>query len=267
VVGTKYTLRLNSSDTLNANLGGNSRKSMLRSVEGSLKRLNTDYIDLLYLHMWDFTTPVEEVLQSVTHLIQQGKVLYFAFSDTPAWVISYAVAKAESHGWARPVAVQIPYSLMDRAVERDVLPAARGLDLAVLPWGMLEGGALTGKYKDSTEQRRHDSANEAAIRAGEKVVALAAEIGRSPAQVAINWVRQQPGTMIPILGCRKVAQIEDNLRCLDFQLTDTQLESLNAVADFRPGFPLEFLRDSGVLDLVFGDTFARLDNHRDFLSK
>ena len=225
VVATKYTLRVQTGLQTDANLGGNSRRSLVRSVEKSLKRLNTDYIDLLYLHMWDYTTPVEEVLQTAQHLMIAGKILYFAFSDTPAWVVASALAKAEAHGWPKPVGIQIPWSIRDRGVEREVLPMARANDLAVLPWGLLEGGTLTGKYSApaADEPRRESSASEAELAAGAAVVRLAGELGRSPAQVAINWVRQQPGNIIPILGARSVKQLQDNLGCLDFRLTDEHM--------------------------------------------
>jgi aryl-alcohol dehydrogenase-like predicted oxidoreductase len=263
VVATKYTLRLTTGNANDANLGGNSRKSMHRSVENSLQRLKTDYIDLLYLHMWDYFTPVEEVLRGVDDLIRAGKVLYFAFSDTPAWVISYAIAKAEDFGWSRPLGIQIPYSLVDRDVERDLLPMAREHDLAILPWGMLESGTLTGKYSTkSDEPRRESGVSERVLAAGESVVKLAQEIGRTPAQVAINWVRQQPGNVIPILGCRSEKQIEDNLGCLDFRLTDEQMAELSKIADFKVGFPASFLHSTHVRGLIFGETFALLDNHR-----
>ena len=263
VVATKYTLRLRPDDPQDANLGGNSRKSMLRSVEGSLRRLGSEYIDLLYLHMWDFTTPVEEVLQAATHLIASGKVLYFAFSDTPAWVVSAAIASARGHGWPAPVAIQVPYSLFDRSVERDVLPMARACDLAVLAWGVLESGVLTGKHdSEPAGPRRQSSATEAERAAGAAAARVAKEIGRSPAQVAVNWVRQQRGNLIPILGCRTLAQLEDNLGCLDFTLTGEDIAGLGAVSDFRMGFPNSFLLSDPVRQLIFGDTFADLDSER-----
>lgn len=263
VVATKYTLRLTTGNARDVNLGGNSRKSMHRSVENSLRCLDTDYLDLLYLHMWDYMTPVEEVLRGADDLIRAGKVLYFAFSDTPAWIVASAIAKAEDYGWSRPVAMQIPYSLRDRAVEREVLPMARTHDLAILPWGLLEGGVLTGKYsKAGNEPRREANVSEAELAAGEAVVQLARTLDRTPAQVAINWVRQQPGVVIPILGCRTVAQLQDNLGCLDFQLSDEQLTALSRVADFKQGFPNSFLHSDHVRNLIFGDTFAQIDNHR-----
>jgi aryl-alcohol dehydrogenase-like predicted oxidoreductase len=260
VVATKYTLRLKSGDAKNANLGGNSRKSMLRSVENSLRRLNTDYVDLIYLHMWDFTTPVDEVLLGVDALVRAGKVLYFAFSDTPAWVVSYAIARAEAHGWPQPVAMQAPHSLLDRGVERDLWPMARQHGLAMLPWGMLEGGVLTGKYSQASDgPRRQSSADAKEIAAGEAVVAVAKEIGRTPSQVAIAWVRQQPGNVIPILGCRTTAQLRDNFGCLDFKLSDEHMQRLSSTGNFQMGFPNSFLHSDHVRGLIFGETFALID--------
>lgn len=257
VVATKYTL---TEDRKNLNAGGNQRKNMRRSVEASLKRLQTDYIDLLYLHMWDFTTAPEEVLRSVDDLIRQGKVLHFAFSDTPAWVISYAIAKADDFGWSRPSAVQAPYSMLDRAIERELIPMAKYQDMAILPWGVLEAGVLTGKYSDpnNTDPKRNEAASASEIAAGEAVMALAKELDRSPAQVALNWVRQQHPSVIPILGCRKVSHLQDNLGCLDFMLTAEQINSLSALANFKPQFPMGFLLSEGVKSLAFGDLADKL---------
>ena len=259
VLATKYTLRVGRGSVSDPNWGGNSRKSMVRAVEASLKRLNTDYLDLLYLHMWDFMTPVEEVLRSVHHLVASGKVLYFAFSDTPAWVVSYALAKATDFGWEVPVGLQIPYSLLDRAVERAELPMAREHGLSILPWGMLESGVLTGKYSHpSDEPRRESKVGERELKMGEAVARIARDMGRSPAQVAINWVRQQPGNIIPILGCRTLAQLQDNFCCLEFQLTSEQMDELSQLADFKMGFPLSFLKSNHVGNLIFGETLELL---------
>ncbi len=266
VIATKYTLQMATGNRHDPNLGGNSRKSMIQTVEGSLERLDTDYIDLLYLHMWDFTTPVEEILRAADDLVRAGKVLYFAFSDSPAWVVSQAIAIAELRGWTRPVGFQFPYSLLGRSVEREVMPMCRSMDVAMMPWGLLSGGALTGKYNkddaETTNGRRSGSASEKELRMAETLIALAEEIGRTPSQVAINWVRQQPGIVIPILGARTVAQIEDNLGVLDFTLTDEQMKRLADATDFRMEFPMSFLTSDNVRDLVFGETFDKLDNHR-----
>jgi aryl-alcohol dehydrogenase-like predicted oxidoreductase len=132
---------------------------------------------------------------------------------------------------------------------------AREHGLAILPWGLLESGVLTGKYSQaSDEPRRESKVGERELKMGEAVAAVALEIGCSPAQVAINWVRQQPGNIIPILGCRTLAQLEDNLGALDFELTESQIEELNKLADFKIGFPLGFLKSDHVGNMIFGDT-------------
>lgn len=264
VVATKYTLRMNNGNEHNFNEGGNSRKSMIRSVEASLKRLNTDYIDLLYLHMWDFTTPVEEVLRGMDDLVSQEKVMYVAFSDTPAWVTAHAVATAERYGWPRPVATQLPYSMVDRSPERAEIPMAKALDLSVTAWGLLSGGALTGKYNEENDDpKRYEGVGEITRGRAQAVMEIAAEIGRSPAQVAIQWVRQSAAHVIPILGARTVAQIEDNLGVLEFELTAAQIDKLSGVAEFKVDFPLSFLTNDHVRGLIFGETFAKIDNHRE----
>src|SRR5918992_4654469 len=183
VLATKYTLTARREDP---NAGGNHRKNMVQTLEGSLRRLNTDYVDLLWLHMWDGMTPVEEVMRALDDLVSAGKVLYVGFSDTPAWVVAQAVMLAELRGWARPVAVQAPYSLADRDVERELLPMARSHELAFTPWGMLEGGALTGKYlSDDGEPRRYGGAGERVNAIAREVIAVAEEVEATPSQVAI----------------------------------------------------------------------------------
>lgn len=260
VVATKYTLRLNNGNAKNFNEGGNSRKSMVRSVENSLRRLNTDYIDLLYLHMWDFMTPVEEVMRAMDDLVRAGKVLYVGFSDSPAWVIAYAVGLAERYGWTRPVAAQVPYNFASRDPERAILPMARQMGITVTAWGLLSGGALTGKYnQESDEPKRYEGASDKEKAMATALSEIAAESGRSPAQVAINWVRQQVN-VIPILGARTVAQIEDNLGALDSTLTEEQLNRLGAANEFRHGFPLSFLTNDHVRGLIFGETFTQIDH-------
>lgn len=262
VLATKYTLTTNKDDP---NAGGNSRKNMMQAVDASLKRMNTEYIDLYWLHMWDSTTPIEEVLRGFDDLVRSGKVLYVGISDSPAWVVSQANAIADLRGWSRFVALQVPYSLADRSVERESLPMARQLDLAVTPWGLLEGGALTGKYnKESSDPKRSESASETVMKLAETVMSVAKEVERTPSQVAINWVRQQQqrAQIIPIIGARNEAQIRDNLACLEFELSVEQLQRLEEASPIRLGFPRSFLESEGVRNLVFGETFDQLDNHR-----
>jgi aryl-alcohol dehydrogenase-like predicted oxidoreductase len=265
VVATKYSLRDRNANKHDPNAGGNQRKNMMRSVETSLRNLNTDYIDLYYLHMWDFTTPVEEVLRGFEDLISSGKILHAGFSDTPAWVISKANTLASSRGWSRLTAIQLAYSLADRAAERDLLPMAQAEDLAVTAWGILEAGILTGKHRDPQATTRFTGASEDEMAKGDAVVAVASEIGCTPAQVAIAWVRQRPysgAPIIPILGARSEAHIIDNLSALEITLTPEQIARLDQIGRLQLGFPHDFLNSDNVHRLVFGETFDLTDNHR-----
>jgi aryl-alcohol dehydrogenase-like predicted oxidoreductase len=260
VIATKYTLTQRRDDP---NAGGNQRKNLVQTVESSLRRLGTDYVDLLWLHMWDGMTPVEEILRGFDDLVSSGKVLYVGLSDTPAWVVSQAVTMAEVRGWARPVAVQFSYSLADRAPEQELLPMAAGLDLAATPWGILEGGALTGKYlTDSDEPRRHGRVGERVNGIAREVVAVADELGATPAQVATAWVREQPWPLVPIVGARSEAHLRDNLGALELELSDEQLEQLGDASGYRAGFPRDFLETDHVRGLIFGDTYDLIDDHR-----
>jgi aryl-alcohol dehydrogenase-like predicted oxidoreductase len=259
IIATKYSLTTRKDDP---NAGGNHRKNMLRAVEGSLKRLNTDYIDLYYLHMWDSTTPVEEVMRGMEELVRSGKVLYAGISDTPAWVVAQANTLASLRGWAPFVGLQIPYSLADRAPERELLPMARALGLAVLAWGVLEAGELTGKYNQPTEEpKRNRRASEKNLSLAEVVGQVAAERGRSPAQVAINWVRQQQNKslIIPVVGARSLKHIQDNLACVEFELAPEELDRLSAASPIDLGFPRTFLESDHVRGLLFGETYGRID--------
>ncbi len=264
VVATKYTLNTRREDV---NAGGNHRKNMQRSVEASLKHLKTDYIDLYYLHVWDGTTPVDEIMRGLDDLIRAGKVLYAGISDSPAWIVAQANTLADAKGWSPFVAVQAPYNLRDRALERELIPMARALGLAVQPWGLLEAGELTGKYNESSsEPKRNRQANPANLELVTTLRAVAAEAGRTASQVAINWVRQQQddhhAPVIPILGARTEAQIADNLGCLDFTLTPEQMQRLSAASPIALGFPRSFTESPNIRNLIFGENISRLDNHR-----
>jgi len=263
VLATKYSLFDRRNDP---NFSGNHRKNMVRSLEASLKRLNTDYIDLFWLHAWDYTTPIEEVMRALDDMVRAGKVHYIGISDTPAWVISQANMLAQLRGWTQFVALQLQYSLIERNIEREHLPMARALDLAVTVWGALGSGVLTGKYnKESSAEGRAKlwgSISERKLTIAQAVVDIAEEIGRSPSQVALNWARQQPGLVIPIVGARRVNQIEDNLACLEFTLSESHLAKLDEISQIDAGFPYDFLASAGARDLVYGGTFAQIDNHR-----
>jgi aryl-alcohol dehydrogenase-like predicted oxidoreductase len=270
VVATKYTNTVRQGDP---NSGGNHRKSMVQSVEASLRRLKTDYIDLLWLHIWDFMTPVEEVMRAFDDLVRQGKILYAGVSDTPAWVVARANTLAELRGWTPFVGLQVEYSLIERTPEREFLPLAKELGLGVTAWSPLASGLLTGKYNNpASSEKTGDSApprldpshgaefvklDERNLKIASEVVRVAEEVGRSPAQVALNWVRRRG--VIPILGARKLSQFKDNLACLDFALSDEHAARLEEASRIEPGFPHEFYGRDIVRTLVYGGTRDLID--------
>ena len=268
VIATKYSCFTRAGDP---NSGGNHRKSMIASVESSLKRLQTDYIDLLYLHVWDGTTPVEEIMRGLDDLVRTGKVLYVGISDTPAWQVARMQAIAELRGWAPLIALQIEYSLIERTGERDLIPMARELGLGVLPWSPLAKGVLTGKYArsdldhtDATETRRSIAQgsgllSERGLTIAEVVRELAAEIGHTPAQVALAWTLLNPAVTAPIIGARTVAQLEDNLGALEVSFTDEERARLEVASAIDLGFPHELLKRPRTRRHVFDGT--RLENH------
>ncbi len=268
VVATKYSFPLQMNDhSGNPNGSGNHRKNMMQSLEGSLKRLNTDYIDLFWLHAWDFMTPVEEVMRTFDDLVRSGKILYIGISDAPAWIVAQANTLAQCYGWTPFVALQVEYSLIQRTPERDLLPMAKAFDLAVTPWSPLGQGVLTGKYNrqnqgNSEEQKRLEQISEKNLAIAEVVSQVAAEIGHSPSQVALAWLCAQPGVMIPIIGARKLSQFQDNLACLDVKLSPEHLQRLNEVSQVELGFPHDFLSNDVIRDRLCGGTFHSIDHHR-----
>ncbi|TAF97039.1 MAG: aldo/keto reductase [Runella slithyformis] len=262
VVATKYALKDRNGDP---NFAGNHRKNMIRSVNESLKRLNTEFIDLFWLHMWDNTTPVDEILRGLDDLISSGKVQYIGISDTPAWVVSQANTIAELRGWSRFVALQIEYSLIQRAAERDLLPMAKAFDMAVTPWGVIGGGALTGKYLRGEAGRVPEHSirrNSRSLDIAQEVVNVATELGVLPAQVAINWARQRVANVMPIVGARHVTQLKESLECLAFTIPAEMMTRLDEVSKIELGFPHDFLASEGVKEVAFGGMFDKIQNHR-----
>jgi aryl-alcohol dehydrogenase-like predicted oxidoreductase len=259
VVATKYTLFDRKGDP---NFSGNHRKNMRRSVAESLQRLNLQYIDLLWVHIWDFTTPVDEVMRGLDDLVRSGQVLHIGISDTPAWIVSHANTLADLRGWSRFVGLQVEYSLIERSAERELLPMAQSLQLAVTPWGVLSAGILSGKYNDPKGERgrvsRWGDVSQRDLAIAQAATEVAHELGCTPSQVATNWVRQRPGSMIPILGARTLAQIEDTLGCLAYPLTDAQLAKLNEASAIPLGVPHDMLRSAR--DLYSGGTWSDVDN-------
>jgi aryl-alcohol dehydrogenase-like predicted oxidoreductase len=257
VLATKYTLTSRPDDP---NAGGNHRKNLVHTLEESLRRLRTDYVDLLWLHMWDGMTPVDEAVRALDDLVSQGKVLYVGVSDTPSWVVAWAVTLADLRGWSRFVGLQLPYSLADRDAERELLPMADALGLTVTTWGVLEGGALTGKYlSDDGTPRRYDGAGERVNALAREVLAVAEEIGATASQVATAWVRAQPWPIVPILGARTEAHLRESLGVLELELAPEHVSRLTDATGFRLGFPREFLEGENVRRLIFGTTFERIE--------
>jgi aryl-alcohol dehydrogenase-like predicted oxidoreductase len=244
VLATKFTGAMRGRDV---NASGNSRKNMMESVHASLKRLGTDYIDLYWVHARDFSTPIDEVMRGLDDLVRQGKVLYVGVSDTPAWEVARANTLAELRGWSRFVGLQIRYSLLDRTVERDLLPMAKALDLTVTPWDTLGSGVLTGKYnRDRSTRARASQRGELKERdlgIAAEVVKVAEELGRTPAQVALRWVLGGLGVIVPLVGARTREQLDDNLGCLAFELEEAQRARLDEVSRISLGFPHDFLRE------------------------
>ena len=257
VLATKYTGGMRSRDI---NATGNARKNMMDSVHASLKRLNTDYIDLYWVHARDYLTPIEEVMRGLDDLVRQGKVLYVGVSDTPAWVVSQANTIAQFRGWSPFVGLQIRYSLVDRTVERELLPMARALDLAVTPWGIVGSGVLTGKYnrdpKAEGRAKMRGQITDRQLAISAETMAVAEELGVSPSQVAIAWVRAGEGNIIPLVGARTEAQLSENLGALEVTLSAKQLTRLNEVSAISSGFPHDMLRPQAQA------LAKRIDNHR-----
>ncbi len=266
VVATKYTFNNQSGEV---NLSGNHRKNMVQSVNASLKRLNTEYIDLLWLHGWDFTTPVEEVMRSFDDLVRAGKILYIGASDTPAWIVAKANTIASLRGWTPFIALQIEYSLRQRTPERDLIPMAKHFDIGITAWSPLGGGVLTGKYNKGGEVdtggRLPKGAKESDLKIAAVVLQVADEVGRSASQVALNWLRQQDGrfgSVIPIVGARKAEQLKDNLACVEFELTTEQMEQLNEASKIELGFPHDMLKSETVHKFAMSGSLEKIDNHR-----
>jgi len=259
VLATKYTLKDN---TTNPNASGNNRKNMMRSVEQSLKRLKTDFLDILYLHIWDDITPIDEVLRAMDDLIRQGKINYAAISDTPAWVVAKGNTLAELMGWSQFVALQVEYSLLARTPERELIPMAKHFGITVTPWAPLAGGALTGKYLRGEKGRikpESNRLNERAEAITKVVVAIADELGVSPGNVALQWTRQQGFSCIPIIGATKVDQFKDNLKTIDVTLSDEQLKRLDEASAIQLGFPGDFFKEEAVRNNSFGGFYDRVE--------
>jgi aryl-alcohol dehydrogenase-like predicted oxidoreductase len=265
VIATKYSLAPPGTDP---NAAGNQRKNMKQAVDASLKRLQTDYIDLYWVHMWDEITPVEEVMRGLDDLVRQGKVLYVGISDAPAWWIAQANTLADLRGWSRFIGLQIQYNLIERTVERELIPMAKALDIGVTAWSPLSSGVLTGKYHGHggsgqgrmnvetmkafmPEQQRTD-------RIVAAVKAVSEQTGRSMAQIALAWLRYRTAPVIPIIGARKLSQLQDNLASFDFELSAEHLKSLDDASRIELGFPQDLYAIEAVSAIRYGGMRDRI---------
>jgi aryl-alcohol dehydrogenase-like predicted oxidoreductase len=264
VLATKYS---GSAPTTDPNASGNHRKSMVQALEASLRRLKTDYIDLYWLHMWDQLTPVEEVMRALDDLIRQGKVLYAGISDAPAWWIAEGNTLATLRGWSPFVSLQIEYSLLERTVERELIPMAKAFGLAVTAWSPLAGGVLSGKYasgqgsdarysSDMMKSRLPD--RERTKRPVGALNQVSKQLGRSEAQVALAWLRHRDVPVIPIIGARKISQLQDNLASLTITLGREQLTILDDASRIELGFPHDLYHVDLVRMLVYGGLRDRI---------
>jgi aryl-alcohol dehydrogenase-like predicted oxidoreductase len=242
VLATKFSANLYPGDP---NGGGSGRKSIVAQCENSLRRLQTDYIDLYWLHNWDVHTPIEETMAALEDLVRAGKVRYLGVSDTPAWKIAQANVTSNFRGWSSFIGLQIEYSLLERSVEQELVPMALELGLGITPWSPLKSGALSGKYtRENAGTVKADrgffldsSLGEKAYDVVDALKSIAAEQDSTPARVALSWVQSRPGVTSTIIGARRLAQLEDNLKALDLKLTPPQLEKLNALTQPVFGFP------------------------------
>jgi aryl-alcohol dehydrogenase-like predicted oxidoreductase len=265
VVATKFAFSMRPNDP---NCAGNGRKNMVQACEASLRRLRTDHIDLYWVHAWDGITPIDETMRAFDDLVRAGKVLYLGVSDYPAWKASQANAMAELRGWSKFVGLQVEYSLVERTPERDLIPMAKDLGLGVTPWSPLGQGVLTGKFsRGSREAGARLSQREAAshemsgkyltdraVGIGDVVVAIAKEVGRSPAQVALAWLLAQRGVTSPIIGARRLSQLQDNLASVEVDLSPDHMARLNDASQIEMGFPHAFLGTSMIQSMLRSGT-------------
>src|SRR6186713_1352690 len=242
VIATKFSGNLYPGDP---NGGGSGRKSIVSACENSLRRLQTDYIDLYWLHAWDANTPIQETMAALDDLVRSGKVRYLGISDTPAWKIAEANVTARFRGWSAFIGLQIEYSLLERSVEQELVPMGLELGLGITPWSPLKSGALTGKYtRQNAGQIKADRGFFVEASLSEKTYAVVDELGliakahdSTVARVALAWVQAQPGVTSTIIGARRLAQLEDNVKALDVKLSADELGRLDARTKPTFGFP------------------------------
>jgi len=246
VIATKFLGNMYPGDP---NGGGAHRKAVINACEQSLRRLQTDHIDLYWMHFWDHFTPIDETMRTIDDLVRMGKVRYFGISDTPAWKCAQAQDEAIFKNWTPAIALQIEYSLAERTVEHELIPMAREMGMGVTPWSPLKGGVLSGRYiranRESIEPGRgawvKNHLNDRNMDIVDLLVAHGRELEATPAQVALAWVRSRAGVSSTIIGARTMEQLEQNLASLDVVLTKDQLAALDEASTTEAPFPQSFL--------------------------
>ena len=266
ILATKYGFGAEPGNPL---AGGGGRKNVLRALDGSLRRLQTDYVDLYWMHVWDRVTPAEEVLQTLGDLVRSGKIRYYGFSDTPAWFAVHVATLAAAHGVPGPIALQLEYSLVERSIEREHVPAARALGLGIVPWSPLAGGFLAGKYARSTTGAEGDGRlsgdnpfgdskfTEGNWRTLDVLREVADGVGRPLSQVALAWLIRRPGVATVLVGARTEAQLQGNLTALDVELPAEALARLDEVSAIELGFPYGIFTDEVMRAAVTGGSDVR----------
>jgi aryl-alcohol dehydrogenase-like predicted oxidoreductase len=256
VLATKFSLGATPGDP---NSGGNGRKCVLRALEGSLRRLGTDYVDLYWLHAWDGITPLEEVMQTLTDLVRAGKIRYAGFSNVPAWYFARAQTLAEREGLTPIIALQLEYSLVERNIEREHVPAALALGAAVTPWSPLASGLLSGKYRREGVKAVGEGRLPMVATSGnpgfdkifternwaiaDEVAAVARAIGAPPSQVALSWISSRPGVGSTIVGATRLDQLESNLAALDLSIPEPLSRRLEEVSRPEVVTPYQFFTE------------------------
>ncbi|MCP2339762.1 aldo/keto reductase [Actinomadura rupiterrae] len=258
VLATKYTV---SRDGADPNAAGNHRKNLRASLETSLRRLRTDHIDVYWVHIWDRNTPIEETMRALDDAVREGKVLYVGISDAPSWVVARANTLAEWRGWTPFAGLQVPYSLLKRDIENELLPMAEHFGLSVAAWSPLANGILSGKYNSGNAPRTRLDPSQISdhdLEVAKTVGEVAQELGATSAQVALAWVRASSPAVHPIVGARTAEQLTDNLGVLDVTLEPDAIQRLNEASGFTPGFPSDFI--NGTQEFVYGKVASQVDN-------
>ncbi len=251
VIGTKYTL---SRDAADPNAAGNHRKNLVASLEQSLRRLRTDYVDIFWVHLWDRHTPVAETMRALDDAVRAGKVRYVGVSDVPAWVVARANTLAEWRDWTPFAGLQVPYNLLRRDIERELLPMAVALGLTVTAWAPLGGGVLAGSV-NRVDPATLSARDRAAARA---VSAAAAELSVEPAQVALAWTMSRSAAVLPLVGISRAEQLAANVAALDLVLPPAVVARLEAAVDFELGFPGDFIAECEPSPFAFGNTATKI---------